>query len=275
MYKLVASDLDETLLDDNHEIPQRVIDAVARARELGVRFVPATGRPFPSVRGVLETLSLAGSPDDYVVSFNGGCLTNNSSDEPLTKCSLSWETAEAIFQAGRKYGVCMHINTLDPVYLYNYVPEERAYIDGRMNIIETFEPTLGFLADKGEIVVKIVFMDLDLNYLRRIEKEMAEAGISCGLDVYYSGNRYLEFNAPGVNKGAGLARLAERLGISMDEVIAVGDNSNDVSMLAAAGLGCAVANATDEAKANANYVCQADNNAGAVGEVIEKFILGQ
>ncbi len=274
MYKLVASDLDETLLDDNHEIPQRVIDAVARARELGVRFVPATGRPYPSVNGVLKTLGLDGSPDDYVISFNGGCLTKNSGGEPLTKSSLSAQTAEAIFQAGREYGVCMHINTLDPVYLYNYIPEERAYIEGRMNIIETFEPTLDFLADAGHIVVKIVFMSFDLDYLHRIEKEMAASGITEGLDVYYSGNRYLEFNAPGVNKGAGLANLACRLGLSMDEVIAVGDNSNDVSMLAAAGLGCAVANATDEAKDSADYICEATNNAGAVAEVIEKFVLG-
>ncbi len=271
MYKLVASDLDETLLDDNHEIPQRVIDAVTRAGELGVRFVPATGRPFGSVSGVLKTLGLYGNPDDYVISFNGGCLTRNSEGTPLATCSLSRETAEALYQAGRAYDVCMHVYTLDKVYLYNYLDEERKYIEGRMNIVETFEESLEFLGD--EPVVKLLYMRRDLDYLHKIEAEMAEAGTTAGLDVCYSGDRYLEFNAPGINKGAGLASLAERLGISMDEVIAVGDNSNDVSMIAAAGMGCAVANATDEAKAAANYVCEADNNAGAVAEVIEKFVL--
>ncbi len=271
MYKLVASDLDETLLDENHEIPQRVIDAVSRAAELGVRFAPATGRPFGSVDGVLKTLGLYGNPDDYVISFNGGCLTRNSEGTPLTTCSLTNETAETIYQAGRSYGVCMHVYTLDVVYLYNYSDEERKYIEGRMNIVETFEESLEFLG--GEPVVKIVFMMRDLDYLHRIEAEMAKAGTTAGLDVCYSGDRYLEFNAPGINKGAGLAALAERLGIPMDEVIAVGDNSNDVSMLKAAGMGCAVANATDEAKAAADYVCEADNNAGGVAEAIEKFIL--
>lgn len=272
MYKLIASDLDETLLDDNHEIPQRVIDAIAKAREKGVRFVPSTGRPFGSVAGVLKTLGLAGSDDDYVLSFNGGCITKNSSDEPLTTSFLDPKTAEAIYQAGRAYGVCMHINTLDPVYLYNYLPVERAYIEGRMNIHETFEGSLDFLGETG--VVKIIFMSLDMDYLRRIEKEMAASGLSEGLDVYYSGNRYLEFNARGTNKGAGLERLASLLGVDLSETIAIGDNSNDISMIKAAGLGCAVANASDEAKACADYVCQADNNAGAVAEVIEKFILG-
>ncbi len=272
MYKLIASDLDETLLDDDHQIPQRVIDAVHAAEKAGARFVPSTGRPFGSVKGVLQTLGLDGSAGDYVLSFNGGCVTRNDSDEPMTTSFLSKETAEAIYQAGREYGVCMHINTLDPVYLYNYVPEERAYIEGRMNIIETFMPSLDFLGNTG--VVKIIYMSLDMDYLRRIERQLAEKGVTEGLDVYYSGNRYLEFNAPGTNKGAGLARLAERLGIDMSQTIAIGDNSNDISMIRAAGLGCAVANATDEAKAAADYICEADNNAGAVAEVIEKFVLG-
>lgn len=131
-----------------------------------------------------------------------------------------------------RYGVCMHVNTLGPVYLYNYVPEERAYIQGRMNIVETMEPTPDFLA--GQTIVKIIYMSLDMSYLQRIEREMAEAGLTDGLDVYYSGNRYLEFNAPGVNKGAGLLSLAARLGIAPEETIAAGDNSNDVSMIRAA-----------------------------------------
>lgn len=273
VYKLIASDLDETLLDDDHHVPARVRKAVAAARELGVRFVPATGRPAGSVGVTLEELGLSGSADDYVLSFNGGCLTRNSSPAPITSCSLPWERACQIYAAGVRYGVTMHVNTLDPVYLYNYIPEERAYIEGRMNIVETCEPTLDFLA--GQTIVKVIYMSLDMPYLRRIEREMAEAGLSDGLDVYYSGNRYLEFNAFGVNKGAGLLALAERLGIAPEETIAVGDNSNDISMIRAAGLGCAVANATDEAKAAAGYVCAADNNAGAVAEVIEKFVMGR
>lgn len=272
MYKLVASDLDETLLNDDHHVPQRVVDAIRKARGLGVHFVPSTGRPADSAGVTLEELGLDGSPDDYVLSFNGGCLTRNSSPEPLTSCSLPFERARQIYEAGVRYGVCMHTYVPGTAYLYDYVPEERAYIQGRMNIVESNEPTLDFLAD--QTIVKIIFMSLDMSYLQHIEHKMAEAGLTDGLDVYYSGNRYLEFNAPGVNKGAGLLGLAARLGIVPEETIAIGDNSNDISMIRAAGLGCAVANATDEAKAAADYVCQADNNAGAVAEVIEKFVLG-
>ena len=274
MYRLVASDLDETLLDDSHHVPERVRRAVAAARQLGVRFVPATGRPFGSVNVTLSELGLLGQKGEYVISFNGGVITENSSGVPLTTCLLPRETAERIYSYGVERNICMHVNTLDPVYLYNYVPEERAYIEGRMNIVETSDPTLDAIYDAGQIVVKIIYMSLDLNYLRSVERELAAAGVTDGLDVYYSGNRYLEFNAPGVNKGAGLLELARRLGIPREETMAIGDNSNDAAMLRAAGLGVAVANASPEALSAADYVCEADNNAGGVAEAIERFVLG-
>ena len=273
MYRLIASDLDETLLDDSHHVPERVRRAIAAARERGARFVPATGRPFSSVDPTLAELGLLGEKGEYVLSFNGGVITENSSGVPLTTCSLPRETAERLYAFGVEHGLCMHVNTLDPVYLYNYVPEERAYIEGRMNIVETHEPTLRGVYDAGHIVVKVIYMSFDQDYLQRIERELAAAGVTTGLDVYYSGNRYLEFNAPGVNKGAGLLALARRLGIPREETMAIGDNSNDVAMLGAAGLGVAVANATAEAKAAAGYVCAADNNAGGVAEAIERFVL--
>ena len=76
-----------------------------------------------------------------------------------------------------------------------------------------------------------------------------------------------------MNKGAGLLALAARLGVPREEVMAIGDNSNDVAMLQAAGLGVAVANASEEARAAAGYVCEADNNVGGVAEAIERFVL--
>ena len=72
---------------------------------------------------------------------------------------------------------------------------------------------------------------------------------------------------------AGLLALAEHLGIAPGETMAIGDNSNDVPMIRAAGLGVAVANASEEARAAAGYVCDDDNNAGGVAEAIERFVL--
>ena len=274
MYRLIACDLDETLLDDEHRIPERVRRAIAAARERGARFVPATGRPYESVDDTLADLGLLDEPGEYVISFNGGVITENADTaHPLTTCSLAPEVAEALYQAGIERGLCIHVYTLEHVYLYNYWPEERSYIEGRMNIVKTNEQTLDFVEKNGEVVVKILFMSLDMDELRRTERELAASGLTEGLDVVYSSNRYLEFNAPGINKGAGLLALAERLGIAPEETMAIGDNSNDVPMLRAAGLGVAVANASAEALAAADYVCEADNNAGGVAEAIERFVL--
>lgn len=273
MYRLIAADLDETLLDSGHHVPERVRAAISAARERGARFVPATGRPFASVSGTLEELGLLGAPGEYVLSFNGGVITENSQLRPLTSCGLDPARAEELYRYGVQRGFCMHLYTLDHVYVRNFLPEERAYIEGRMNIVETDEKDLGFLSQTGESVVKLLFMSLDIDLLRQTERELAEMGLTEGLEVVYSSNRYLEFNAPGISKGIGLLELARMLGVPPEETMAIGDSSNDISMIRAAGLGVAVANATDEAKAAADYVCRDDNDAGGVAEAIEKFVL--
>lgn len=273
MYRLIAADLDETLLDSSHHVPERVRAAISAARERGARFVPATGRPFASVSETLEELGLLGAPGEYVLSFNGGVITENSQLRPLTSCGLEPARAEELYRYGVQRGFCMHLYTLDHVYVRNFIPEERAYIEGRMNIVETDEKDLGFLAQTGESVVKLLFMSLDMGLLRQTERELTEMGLTEGLEVVYSSNRYLEFNAPGISKGAGLLELARMLGVPPEETMAIGDSSNDISMIRAAGLGVAVANATDEAKAAADYVCRDDNDAGGVAEAIEKFVL--
>ena len=273
MYRLIASDLDETLLDSAHHVPERVRRAVAAARELGVRFVPATGRPAPSVAPTLDELGLLGTPDEYVIAFNGGVLTENCSpDQPITRCQLPRDVARALYERGVELGLCVHAYTLGPLFVYNYVPEERAHIEGRLDIVETSARALDEAVGDRD-VVKVLYMSLDMGRLRSIREDFAAEGLIYGLDVCYSSNRYLEFNAAGVNKGVGLMDLAARLGIARDEVMAIGDNSNDVAMLRAAGLGVAVANASEEAVAAADYVCEADNNAGGVAEAIERFVL--
>lgn len=273
MYRLIASDLDETLLDDSHHVPERVRRAVSAARERGVRFVPCTGRPGPSVAPTLAELGLLGAPGEYVLGFNGGVLTENSApEEPITSCQLPRDVARRLYARGVELGLCIHTYTLGPLFVYDYLPEERAHIEGRLDIRETFARELDEAV--GELtVVKLLYMSLDMDRLRSVARELDEEGLTDGLDVVYSSNRYLEFNAAGVNKGAGLLALAARLGVPREEVMAIGDNSNDVAMLQAAGLGVAVANASEEARAAADYVCAADNNIGGVAEAIERFVL--
>lgn len=93
------------------------------------------------------------------------------------------------------------------------------------------------------------------------------------MDVSYSSNRYIEFNHKGVNKGAGLKKLADLLHIDIQDTIAIGDNYNDLSMIKDAGLGVGVQNAAPGIKPDCDYITTATCEEGAVCEVIEKFVL--
>ena len=93
------------------------------------------------------------------------------------------------------------------------------------------------------------------------------------LTVSFSSGRYVEFNPAGVDKGTAAVQLGEILDIKPEEIIAAGDNSNDLPMLKAVGLPVSVANGLDVVKENAKYITEADNNHDALAEVINKFIL--
>jgi hypothetical protein len=268
-YKIIACDLDETLLDDKHRISEKNRIAIQKADELGVKFVPATGRGFNTVDGTLKELGLFDKEQEYVISFNGGAITENKDHKLLHFQGIPFETAKKLYQRGLTYDVCIHVYTKDTVYVYNYVQAEKDYVGARMPIQEIFDKTLDFL--EGQEIVKMLYMNFDQNYLHQIEEDLKE--ITKEIDVSYSSNRYIEFNNQGINKGQGLLSLAKLLGAKPEETIAIGDNFNDLSMIVAAGLGVVVKNAVEGIRSSCDYITEATNNESAVAEVIEKFIL--
>ena len=124
---------------------------------------------------------------------------------------------------------------------------------------------------KGQKIAKILFERRDMDYLKKIEKEIHPI-LKGKVNASFSSNRYLELNAVGIDKGYGLRWLARYLNISSEEVIAIGDNYNDVEMIEEAGLGVCVQCATADIQALSDYVTTANYDQGAVKEVIDKFI---
>ena len=121
-------------------------------------------------------------------------------------------------------------------------------------------------------IVKVLYEVLDEQ--KRFEvKATVNAEIDASLNITFSSDRYVEFNDQAATKGAAVLKLGEMLGIKREEIIAIGDNGNDLSMIEACGLGVSMANGRDFLKAKAQYVTQNDNNHDGVAEVIEKFIL--
>lgn len=270
MYKLIACDLDETLLTTKEKkVSSKNIAAIQAARKLGVKFVPATGRGYNSISRTLEELELTNQPNEYVISLNGGAITENAGSKFLYVNALPRELAERLFERGVEYGICMQVHTKDKTYFYNLSEDEKAYQAGRMPTEEFFTPNLDFL--KGQEVVKIVFVNSDVPYLEKLEQEMKP--ILGNVDVSYSSNRFLEFNNKGVSKGQGLLKLAQLLNIAPEETIAIGDNFNDLPMIQASGLGVGVKNSVEGIKKYCDYITTTTCDEDAVAEVIEKFIL--
>lgn len=272
MYRLIACDLDETLLQSwDKKVSQKNRDAIRRAEELGVRFVVTTGRGYETVDGTLEEIGLKGKAGQYVISFNGGAITENAGHRLLHLEGIPFSRAEELFARGLNYDVAIHIYTKDAVYIYNLSEDERQFLAGRMATELFDEKNLDFL--QGQEIVKCIYSNTDYAYLRKIQAEIAD--LIGDMEVSFSSNRYMEFNKKGVSKGNGLRRLAELLGIDMAETIAIGDNYNDLSMIRAAGLGVGVANTVEEMKGECDYITSANCDESAVAEVVERFVAGQ
>lgn len=268
MYKLIAIDLDETLLTTEKTVSKRNREALQKADEMGVRLVIATGRGIVNVQDTLEALGFEDKENEYVISFNGGAVTENKGTRFLYTDGLSFEFASELYKRGLNYNVGIQVYTKDDIYVYNYSTEERMHLEPEIQVTEIFEENLDFLKDTE--IIKILFMNLDQSYLRKIEVELKD--ITVDSDVSYSSNRYIEFNHKGVNKGAALEFLADRLGIDMSETMVIGDNYNDWSMFKVAGFSVGVDNMVEELRSEVDYVSEKTNDEDAVAEILEKFI---
>lgn len=269
MYKIIASDLDETLIRRDRTVSPEDIAAIHEFEEAGGLFVCCTGRPFWTAANTLKELGQYGKEGRYVISFNGGAITENKGDRLLHFEGITYEQASELYRRGLKYDVCMHVYTKDVVYVYNINDGEKAYLNNRQDYTPLEATDLSFL--RGTDIVKCLYENTDYEYLRSIASELED--ITGDLDVSYSSNRYLEFNKKGVNKGEGLRRLAEMLGVDMKDTIAVGDNFNDLPMIRAAGLGVGVANTVADMKPMCDVITEATCEENAIAEVIHRFAL--
>lgn len=273
MYKLITSDMDETLLSDAKMITPATVAAIKRATAAGVYFVPNTGRSFTSIQDNLIQLGLAQKPDQYVISYNGAAIIENKKNQVLQVNALPYNIVEQLFEIGMNEGVCVHVYTVNDLYIWNMGQSENGYLTGRVpGWHKMTENNIKFLQDTP--ITKIIF-NIDEEAKRLSMRDYVEKNVEFALNITFSSNRYIEFNDPTADKGQATMALADKLGIKASEVIAVGDNSNDLPMIKAAGLGVSVANGRDFVQAEANYVAQADNNHDPLAEIINKFIFNE
>ena len=274
VYKMLVSDLDETLLNDDGTVHEANLAAIKQAVAGGFQFLPNTGRSFKSVQELLKTLGLYDQAGQYVISYNGAAIVENKDNQVLLTRGMDLALAEKIFKAGLvNETVDVHVYTVDTLFIYNISPTDKQYMAARgvpYDLMATDD--LAFLANE-QPVMKVIFEHPDEAVREQIRDAVLAAVGADQVEATFSSSRYVEFNKKGVDKGSASLLLGEKLGIARDEIIAAGDNNNDLKMLTAVGLGVSVANGIPAIKEAADVVTTKTNNEGAIAEILEKYVL--
>ncbi|WP_273730112.1 Cof-type HAD-IIB family hydrolase [Leuconostoc mesenteroides] len=273
MIKLILSDLDETLLDDDGTINSQNVTAVQKFVKNGGYFVPNTGRSYKSVFGTLKDLGLNKQNKQYVVSYNGGAIVEiheDGGEKIIVQHGMDLELAKKIFSLGQiQADIDTHIYTIDTLFIYNISKNDEQYMRERsVPYQEMVDDKLDFLSNE-KTIMKVIFEHHDSDVLQKIA-DTVNAQLADRVLTTFSSNRYVEFNPKGSDKGSAGLELADMLGISRNEVAALGDNLNDAAQIKATGVGVAVANAKPEIKEMADLVLSKTNNEGAVAEFINE-----
>lgn len=265
-YKMIVLDMDDTLLTDDHIISEATKTALMLAQEKGIKVVLASGRPTYAMLDAAKELRLA-EYGSFILSFNGAKITNCQTNEELFSSTLSPETVHQLFDLSQRENIWIHTYMNDEIITQENNPFTE--IEGKLTGLP-IKTVADFKQTVSTPVVKVLMVKEE-TYLKEVEARLQKE-LANDLSVMRSKPYFLEFTELGVTKGTSLAILIEKLGISREEVIAIGDSYNDVAMIEFAGLGVAMGNAPDDVKQLADYVTDTNNNDG-IAKVIDTFIL--
>ena len=266
MYKLIAIDMDGTLLREDKTVSKGTVNAINMARKKGIKIVLATGRPIEGVNAYLKELDLI-SREDYVLTFNGALVQNTFTEEIVARNTIKGKDYKRLYDISKKVGVNIHAFS----NLGCITPKMSKYteVEGTINKIPVRVLPVELVGDQEDIM-KVMMIDepevLD-KAIEKLPKEIYE-----DYTVLRSTPYFLEFLSKKSNKGEGVKALADFLNIKQEEVICIGDAGNDLHMIKYAGLGVAMGNAFEEVKEIADYITK-NNEDDGVAHVINKFAL--
>lgn len=269
-YKLLVLDVDGTPLNDEREISKRTLAALLKVQQMGVRIVLASGRPTYGLMPLAKTLEL-GNYGGFVLSYNGCQIIKAQNGEILFERRINPEMLPYLEKKARKNGFAIftyHDDTLITDSPDNEYIKNEALLNNLKIIREDeFSTAIDFAPCKCMLVSdkEKALIGLEQHWEKRL------AGT---LDAFRSEPYFLEVVPCGVNKANTLGALLEHLGVTREEVIAVGDGVCDVTMLQLAGMGVAMGHSQDSVKVCADYVT-ASNEEDGVALAVEKLILAE
>lgn len=266
MYKMIALDMDGTLLRDDKTISTETMNAIKLAKSIGIKVVLATGRPLSGIEAYLKDLDLLNT-SDYAITLNGAIVQNTHNHSIISKHKLTIEDFSELYELSKKLQVNFHAFTSDGIItpkMTEYSKLEEVVNNLKVKIVDI--PKL----KKSMEIIKIMMVDEPVILEKAIKALPSE--LYKKYTIVRSAPYYLEFLNKDCNKGEGIKILAKYLNIDIKDVICIGDAGNDLHMIKYAGLGVAMGNAFAEVKEIADYITKTNEEDG-VAHVIHKFIL--
>lgn len=267
--KILFTDLDGTLLNDQKQISAGNLAAIHMALENGHKIVISTGRALASAKKQAETLGLI-MPGCYIIAFNGACIYDIHEKKVIFSETIPLDYVYHLFEEAHKLNI--HIQTYDDTqvltesenddlfrYCHNTGMEYKVISSVRSELI--FSP------------YKVLVIDYQHHEPLVQFQEQIRTWAEGKIDFYFSCNELLEIVAPDISKGNAIIRLCEQLQIPLEATISAGDADNDISMLQTTHTSVVMKNADPHMHAYATYITKQDNNHDGVAEAIYKFML--
>jgi len=264
MIRLIASDLDDTLLDKHAQVSEENKKAVAKALERGITFTIATGRMFQATAPFARELGLG--LEQPLICYNGA-LIRRLAGETLYEKPLSIEASCIIAEYGQRRGWTINAYFDDELYVSEINKDVEEYA-ARIRVgVTAVGDLVKFIQDGSKPLSKLMIIGEADQTLGRIEELRPLVGE--GVQLVRSRPRYIEVTNANAHKGNALLWLASYLGLDVGEVMAIGDSNNDLTMIRAAGVGVAVANAPMEVQGIADYIVAPHHEHGVAQAITE------
>lgn len=263
---LICTDLDGTLLRADKSVSKENLEAIEYFKAEGGFFTFVSGRVPSAARKIYDTVR----PNAPIGCFNGGGVYDFETDTFLHFNELPEESLILTELVDREMpDVGIQLNTARNVYFSKDNPAQQDFraATGLPNKVCPY-------TNRSEPVGKMIFLHREKEVLERLERLLTSHPLSEHFDFIRSERTIFEILPKGASKGAALARIAAGCGVDLGRTVAIGDYDNDVSMLRAAGLGVAVANASEEAKRAADYFT-VSNEEHAIARIISDLDSGR
>lgn len=267
--KIIAFDLDDTLLTDERKISPRTLAAIQKACEKGIYIVLCSGRAENGILPYVREMNIAGSEyGRYIVSFNGASIFDLHLRNQIFANTVDIDVLKFVYREARSRGMPSIVYKNNTIY--SWEDSEWAQMDAKLcnldfEVVPDFEK---FLEDNYPKML----VPSEPEKVSEL-KEFLQVKLAGKADVFTSKPYFLEVMTHGVSKGKAILELADKLGISRKETMAFGDSMNDESMLHDCEYGVAMSNGLDYIKEICPFVTRFDNNNDGIADFLEEFVL--